>query len=179
MYTPMETATLSIFPSISSSTSLSLSLYSHGFAPINGYQWMGNSLVLSSFPLTNSRGHCLSHTPTCTAAFNSTINMPPSVTPDLWSGYWGDHLYYTLTNLDPTLLPGSTIYRWPEVLGAHSKGHDATIAIIKGAMKIISQKKTITGSKLAEMIRTVSMSCPCVCVPIITCHCVLKISLFI
>ena len=89
--------------------------------------------------------------------------MPPSVTPDLWSGYWGDHLYYTLTNLDPTLLPGSTIYRWPEVLGAHSKGHDAAIAIVKGAMKIISQKKTITGSKLAEMIRTVSISCTCVC----------------
>ena len=130
---------------------------------------MGNSLVLSSFPVTNSRGHCSSHTPTCTTAFNSTINMPPSVTPELWSGYWGDHLYYTLTNLDPTLLPGSTIYRWPEVLGAHSKGHDAAIAVIKGAMKIINGKKTITGSKLAEMIRTVStlslcFACVCMCV---------------
>ena len=116
---------------------------------------MGNSLVFASFPLTNSRGHCLTHTPTCTAAFNSTINMAPSVIPDLWSGYWGDHLYYTLTNLDPTLLPGSTIYRWPEVLGAHSKGHDATVAIIKGAMKIINDQETITGTKLSQMIRTV------------------------
>ena len=105
--------------------------------------------------------------------------MPPSVTPSLWSGYWGDHLYYTLTNLDPTLLPGSTIYRWPEVLGAHSKGHDAAIAVIKGAMKIINGKKTITGSKLAEMIRTVRtliyynvfVLCVCVCVFVCVCVC--------
>ena len=116
---------------------------------------MGNSLVLSSFPLTNGRGRCLTLTPSCTTAFNSTINMAPTVIPDLWSGYWGDHLYYTLTNLDPTLLPGSTIYRWPEVLGAHSKGHDAAVAVIKGAMKIINDQETITGSKLAEMIRMV------------------------
>ena len=116
---------------------------------------MGNSLVLASFPLTNSRGHCLTQTPTCTAAFNSTINMAPSVIPDLWSGFWGDHLYYTLINLDPTLLPGSTIYRWPEVLGAHSKGHDAAVAIIKGAMKIIDAQETITGGKLSDMIRKV------------------------
>ena len=119
---------------------------------------MGNSLVLASFPITNGRGNCLTSTPTCTAAFNSTINMAPTSIPDLWSGYWGDHLYYTLTNLDPTLLPGSTIYRWPEVLGAHSKGHDAAIAIVKGAMKIINDQETITGSKLAEMIRMVSLS---------------------
>ena len=84
--------------------------------------------------------------------------MPPSIIPDLWSGFWGDHLYYTLINLDPTLLPGSTIYRWPEVLGAHSKGHDAAVAIIKGAMQIINDQETITGPKLAEMIRMVTTS---------------------
>ena len=116
---------------------------------------MANSLVFSSFPIANTRGHCLTLTPTCTGSFNSTINIAPAAFPDLWSGYWGDHLYYTLTNLDPTLLPGSTIYRWPEVLGAHSRGHDAVVAIIKGAMKIINDQETITGSKLAEMIRTV------------------------
>ena len=86
--------------------------------------------------------------------------MAPSVIPDLWSGFWGDHLYYTLINLDPTLLPGATIYRWPEVLGAHSKGHDAAVAVIKGAMKIINDQETITGPKLAEMIRTVGFNKP-------------------
>ena len=117
---------------------------------------MGNSLVLASFPLKNERGRCLTSIPTCIAAFNSTINMAPTVIPDLWSGYWGDHLYYTMINLDPTLLPGSTIYRWPNILGAHSKGHDAVIAVLKGAMKIINDQETITGAKLSEEIRTVS-----------------------
>ena len=128
---------------------------------------MGNSLILAGFPITNDRGHCSTHTPSCTTAFNSTINMAPTVIPDLWSGFWGDHLYYTLINLDPTLLPGSTIYRWPEVLGALSKGHDAAVAVIKGAMKIINDQETITGSKLAEMIRTVRRLCS-VCIALMT-----------
>ena len=144
---------------ISLSLSLSLTSYhSHGFAPVDGFQWMGNSLVLASFPLVNHRGRCQTSIPTCLAAFNSTINMVPTVIPDLWSGYWGDHLYYTMINLDPTLLPGSTIYRWPEVLGAHSKGHDAVIAVIKGAMVIINNQETITGAKLSEAIRKVRYS---------------------
>ena len=139
------------------SLSLSLSLSLPGMALLLSMVSSGWVILwyFASFPLTNSRGHCLTNTPTCTAAFNSTINMAPSVIPDLWSGYWGDHLYYTLTNLDSTLLPGSTIYRWPEVLGAHSKGHDAVIAVIKGAMKIINDQETITRRQLAEIIRTV------------------------
>ena len=63
------------------------SYHSHGFAPVDGYQWMGNYLVLVTFPLTNGRGNCITSTPTCIAAFNSTIIMAPVVIPDLSSGY--------------------------------------------------------------------------------------------
>ena len=115
------------------------SYHSHGFAPVDGYQWMGNYLVLATFPLTNGRGNCITSTPTCTAAFNNTIIMVPAVIPDLSSGYWG--------------------YRWPEILGAHSNGHNAAIAVIKGAMKIINSQETITGAKLTKVIRTVSIIC--------------------
>ena len=63
------------------------SYHSQALAPVDGYQWMGNYLVLATFPLTNGHGNCITSTPTCTAAFNSTIIMAPAVIPDLLSGY--------------------------------------------------------------------------------------------
>ena len=104
-------------------------------------------------PLTNGCGNCITSTPTCTAAFNSTIIMAPAVIPDLLSGYWG--------------------YSWPEILGAHSNGHDAAIAVIKGAMKIINSqdshqqeqshcRRSEGGERGGEREREQSlMNCPC------------------
>ena len=114
--------------------------------------------------------------PTCTTAFNSTINLYPGFSADLESPYWKDHLYDGYTHVDPLSIPSTTYWRWLsvrydqirntihfydlifflQVLGSISKGHDAAVAIFLGAMNIIRNNETITGPKLSIEIRTVS-----------------------
>ena len=112
--------------------------------------------IFSGFPFANDRGDCASLTPTCTTAFNSTISLAPSIEVDIETGIWTDVLYDAYTHVDPMKLPSGTIWRWPSTLGGISKGHDAAVAILLGAMEIIKMEETITGAKLAQMIRTVS-----------------------
>jgi len=121
-----------------------------------GYQWLGVIYILNSFPHTNGRGDCASLTPTCASAFNSTISLAPSSEVDIESGVWKEILYDAYTQVNPLLLPSATIWRWPSTFGGISKGHDGAVAIALGAMEVVNRQETVTGPKLAEMIRTVS-----------------------
>lgn len=126
------------------------------FAPSFGYEWLGVAYNFLGFPFANERGDCLSLTPTCTTAYNSTITLSPAIQVDISSGVWSDALYDAYTQVDPLKLPSGTYWRWPETLAYLAKGHDAAVAIVLGAMEIVKMEETITGAKLAQMIRTVS-----------------------
>lgn len=126
------------------------------FAPSFGYQWLSVGSVFSTFPFANDRGNCASLTPPCTTAFNSSISLVPSTDVNLTSDLWRNVLLDAYNQVDPVKLPSAFIVGSSSQLGELSKGHDGAVAIILGAMKIIKRTETVTGPKLATMIRTVS-----------------------
>lgn len=75
---------------------------------------------------------------------------------DLQSQLWTDALRLLSAKVNRRSLPSAQFTSLPLILGDLSKVHDAVVAIFLGAMKIIAMEETITGPKLAQMIRTVS-----------------------
>ncbi len=113
--------------------------------------------IFSAFPFANNRGNCASLTTSCTTAFNSSISLVLSTEVNLASDFWRNVLIDAYTQVDPVKLPSAFMLASSSELGELSKGHDGAVAIILGAMKIIKRTETVTGPKLATMIRTVSV----------------------
>ena len=127
------------------------------FAPSFGYQWLILGSVVSAFPFTNNRGNCASLNPSCTKAFNSTISLVPTTDVNLTSNLWRNVLLDAFNQVDSVKLPSSYVLEMSSELGRLSKSHDGAVAIFLGIMKIINKTETVTGPKLATMIRTVKL----------------------
>ena len=120
--------------------------YRLNFAPIDGYIWMGDFVVLQQFPFFNHKGDCANLVPTCTTAFNSTLTILPSAVASLSGELWSETLYDEMAMKDKLRFPSLIAKRWSSQMGHLSVAGDAVVALLKGAVKLIDANRTITGA---------------------------------